>query len=388
MHTSRTSSSNPRRVPFGRTVLAAGLLSLPVLAGCETVLGPGHARSPEARRADFPINHDAYRKVGYRLDWVGYPVVSSRERIENLYVDSDLACTIDSGSTVSLLSASNGSVRWTNQLADKLTNFVGLDRVENRIYASAEGELFVLDQETGTIRNRQRYPKIVSTPPVVYGHLLVYGTGSGEIFAHMVLNAVEGVRAWGNTVTGAVEAAPVLVGSAVGVVTQSGRVLFMDAASGTPLGANQIYGGLATNPVAGEHVMYVAGLDQSVWAFNAEGGSVLWRHRTSTPLRQQPTLNAGTLYCGIDGTGLVAFDAGTGAIRWTAKDLRGTVIGTNRGRLVVWDGSTMTLVDPARGDVIEHAALPKTRMLKPDKFDDGNLYVVSLSGVLAKFAPR
>lgn len=381
-----TSRPSLFRRSLAHAILAGGLLA--GLSGCETLFGPGSAGSPETRRKDFPINHDDYARVGYRLDWVGYPAVSGREQIDFIYADADVVVTLEAGSTVTCLGAADGSVRWTQQLADRLTRFVGLDRSGARVLASGEGDLFVMDVDTGNVVSRQQYQKIVSTPPAIAGNLLIYGTGIGEVFAHMVLSAVEGLKAWGNHVTGAIEAAPTLVGSSVGVVTQTGSVLFVDAASGTPVGATRIHGGLATDPVASDRVMYVAGLDQSVWAINAEGGSVLWRHRTATPLRQQPTLHAGTLYCAIEGSGLAAFDAATGTIRWTAKGVQGTVIATNQGRLVVWDGKAMHLLDAARGDVMESATLRGVAKITTDKFEGGNLYTVSTRGIVAKFAPR
>jgi outer membrane protein assembly factor BamB len=360
---------------------SGGLLSG---TGC----GTGYSvRSPEERREKFPINHNDYRRVGYRLDWVGFPAVTGKGRIDFVHADKDVVAVLEEGSTVSLLAASNGSVRWTNQLGDRLTRFVGLDRVGNRVYASGEGDLFIMDVDSGNVVSRQKYQKIVSTRPAIFGTLLIYGTGVGEVFAHMVLSQVEGVKAWGNHITGAVEAAPVLVGSSVGVVTQTGQVMFIDAGSGTPTGANKIYGGTSTDPVASDRVMYIAGLDQSLWAFNANGGTELWRVRTDAPLTVQPTLHGGTLYCELAGKGLTAFDAQRGTVTWTSKAARGEVIATNAGRLVAWDGRTMYLVDASNGDVIERATLPGVAKFTTDQFDDGNLFAVSASGLVAKFAP-
>jgi outer membrane protein assembly factor BamB len=130
--------------------------------------------------------------------------------------------------------------------------------------------------------------------------------------------------------------------------------------------------------------MFVASLDQSVYAFSPEGASTVWRHRTGAPLRVQPTATADRLYCAIPGEGLTAFESGTGRVLWTTKGFQGSVVGTNHGRLLAWDGTDAALIDAARGDIIERAALTGASMLKPDKFDDGKLYVVSKSGVVAR----
>jgi hypothetical protein len=60
----------------------------------------------------------------------------------------------------------------------------------------------------------------------------------------------------------------------------------------------------------------------------------------------------------------------------------------NHGRLLAWDGTTAALIDPARGDIIDKAKLEGAAQLKTDAFDNGKLYVVSKSGVMARFLPQ
>jgi hypothetical protein len=80
--------------------------------------------------------------------------------------------------------------------------------------------------------------------------------------------------------------------------------------------------------------------------------------------------------------------SGTGNVVWTTKGFMGSVVGTNKGRLVAWDGREAALIDAARGDIIDRAKLPGVSFLRTDKFDDGALLVVSKSGVVAKFQPK
>jgi outer membrane protein assembly factor BamB len=163
----------------------------------------------------------------------------------------------------------------------------------------------------------------------------------------------------------------------------------VDGATGSLIGRNRIYRGVSTRPVADpeQGIVFIASLDQSLYAFSAEGGGLLWKYGTAGALREQPTFHNGRLYCGIPGQGLVAFEGSTGAIVWTARGVHGEVIGTSKGRLIVWDGSRATLLDAQRGDVIDRAALEGVRSIVPDRFDDGNLYIASDSGIVAKFRP-
>lgn len=371
-----------RRVGHVLAVVAA--LSLTGLSGCG---GARRAPSPDARRAAFPIDDAAYAKIGYRVDWIGYPDLTGRRKVEFIAPYDDAVLVLEGGSTVTCLSASDGSRRWADQLASLLTRFVALGRDGRRVLVSAEDEVFLLDIDTGTLRDRQRYAKIVSTAPVAYGGTLIYGSGTGELFAHVLTATIDRVKAWGHGFEAAIEHDPVLIGNTVGVVAQNGDVRFLDAASGALVGRNRIFKGLATNPVANGSAMFVASLDQSIYAFRPDG-VMLWQHRTPVQLRVQPTARDRVVYCAVEGEGLLAFDAATGAVNWTAPGVRGTVVGISRGRLLCWDGREALLLDEARGDVVARATLPKVRLLRPDKFEDGRLYVVSESGVVARFVPR
>lgn len=365
----------------------AGVAALGVTlagAGC----GGGRPPSAESRRAAFPIADAEYARLGYRIDWIGYPDLTSRRHsIDMIEPYADAVLTLEGGSMVSCLSASDGSRRWAEQLSSQLERFVSLGREGRRVLVSAEDEVYLLDIDTGTIAARQRHSRIVSAAPVPYGQTLIYPSGTGELFAHVLTATVDGMKAWGHGFGEALERRPVLIGNAVGAVSQNGEVRFLDASGGALVGRARTFKGPITDPVATGAAMFIASADQSIYAFRTDG-SLLWQHRTPVVLRWQPTARERVLYCAVDGVGLLALDAARGTVLWTAKDILGTVVGTNRGRLVVWDGEHAVLLDAARGDVIERATLPRVRLFKPDKFDDGNLYVVSQSGVVAKFAVR
>jgi outer membrane protein assembly factor BamB len=238
---------------------------------------------------------------------------------------------------------------------------------------------------------RQRIEKIVSTEPAHFGNLLIFGTPTGELLAHMSTSTIPGVKIWGFGMNGGIERNPVLIGRVVGAVSQTGDIAFLDAQTGNRVGRNKIFGGLSTNPVADEQLMYAASMDQSVYAFNPEGGALLWRYRTAMPLRTQPTVHGGRLYVGIPGEGLVAFDGATGSVAWKAKGLDDTVIvAAGKNRLIGFDAKAQMgyVIGPELGDVIERVKMPGVAKVKADKFEGGNLYTVSASGVVAKFQPK
>jgi outer membrane protein assembly factor BamB len=139
-------------------------------------------------------------------------------------------------------------------------------------------------------------------------------------------------------------------------------------------------------------MMFVASLDHSLYAFSPASPTPVWRHRTDTPLRHEPAYHNGVVYCAVDGTGLVAFDArgfnGNAKELWTSPGVIGTVVGMRKGRLLVWTGTEGILIDPADGSIVDRATLSKVNMLKTDAFVDGNLYAVSEDGVVVKLLPK
>lgn len=376
-----------RRAP--RLCLAALLLAAAGMSGCESSpFSPGPDRTAQQRRGDFPIKNDDYARLGYRLDWIGYPAITGSMPIQTIIPGDDIVAVQEQGSFITILEANTGTRRCSDQLASPLTKFVGIVRGGNQIFAASQGEVFVLDTQTCNLVGRQRLEKIVSTEPVMFNNLLIFGTGTGELLAALSNAAVSGVKAWGFGANGAFERRPVLIGGVAGAVSQAGDIVFVDAQTGTLTGRGRIFGGATVNPVTDGTLMFVASTDQSIYAFAPDGAQQIWRFRTGAPLTDQPAVVGDRLYCAVSGQGLTAFETGTGHVVWSCKDFGGTVVAMNRKRLLAFNGSEAALIDPARGDIIERVKLPGATMLKPDKFEDGNLYVVSKSGVVAKFQMR
>jgi outer membrane protein assembly factor BamB len=389
------------RIAAANLVAAARPIAALLLAGClasgctqahKSGTGSASATAPASTAASaaspstFP--HDAWSKIGYRLDWQGYPFSAARGKptVVNLAVWSDAIVAQERSSMVTFLEPNTGAVRWTTELAGPLTRFVGISRDAtdtNRIFVASESELFSIASQTGNLVHRESFERVVNTEPVIAGSLAIFGGSTGEMQAHMI---GQGVKAWGFMLPGAVDANPIWVGNTVGAVSQSGEIVFLNT-DGTVAGRNRIYSGIATNPVSNATTMFIAGLDQSVWAFDPSG-LLRWRVRTSSPLRVQPTADGSSVYCFVPGQGLTAFDAETGRTLWTSPKTVGTVVATRAGRLVVWGASGVSLLDATRGDVMETADIEGIKMIRADKFADGALYIVNANGSVSKLIPK
>jgi len=356
-----------------------------VLSGCGArIVDPGRPVSATARLNSYTVDHDAWASLGYRYDWTGFPYVERGERVLYTKAWGDVVAVLEGGSTLSVLDADTGRVRWNRTLANRLTQFVGLARDGNKLVAASDTEFYLLALDTGDITGRQRLEKVANTAPVITGDLAVYGTASGEITGQLL---TIGLRVWGNTAGASIDQPPVLLDNGFGVITRTGDLLFVDG-RGSQLGRTRIYGGATTRPVGGAGQFYVASSDQSVYAFDPNGAVQIWRHRTEHPLTVQPTYLDGVLYCETFNDGLVAFRAASGQVLWSNSGVRGTVVARRGTELLVWSGSTATTIDAGSGDVLEQVALPHIASLRADAIDGGNLYAVTDSGLVLKFDPR
>lgn len=357
-----------------------------IIAGCATLPA---ARTPkpipadEARR-DFRPDDDAYARLGYRRDWTGFPhVARATQPVKFFAAFEDVVLVQDTSNTVTALNGRDGSRRWTTAIANPLTRFHGMIRDDSRVHCLSEAEAFSLDLVTGSLVARQRYDRLASSMPVLVGDTLVYGTGDGRVLGH---NLTLDVGTGGNTIDGTVRVPAAIVGDTLGVVSDEGSVMFLDAGSLRLISRSAMYKGTTTQPASSDSMMFVASLDQSIYAFTPGISRPAWSYLTESPLRSQPVYADGAVYCHIPREGMVAFAAQSGRKLWTAKDVGGTIIGKNKGRLIAWDGAAAITLDPASGDVIERITLPGLTHVTLDRFDGGNLYVVTRKGAVGKFA--
>ncbi len=373
-----------------RSALACTAALALLVGGCagNRPYNPGRARTSSERSEAFPINFESYAKLGYRLDWKGYPTITGSLPINFLRVTPDAIGVLERGSTLSILEPSTGGQRCAIQLANPLTRFTGLSRVGPRFIATSEADVFAVDPTNCNLTSRQKFSKIITTNPLIINTLMIVGTNDGELYAQLDAPGVGGVKMWGFAVEGAVDHDAVLVGDAVGAVSHSGVVFFVTPDKGGLIGRTKIFGGAGANPVSNGRYMFVASLDQSLYAFAPQGARQVWRYRTSAPLTVQPTVVNDRLYCAVPDLGLACFDANTGKVLWNIKGFAGTIVASNKNGLVGFDGKEALLIGPARGDVIERVPLPGVSSLQPDAFENGNLYAISSSGVVAKFIPR
>ncbi len=368
--------------------IASGLIT-----GCETTPASGRnpALSPAQRAEAAPAQTDEFSKLGYRLEWRAFPTMLPGETIERVDLFGDVLAAQESAGVVSVIETRSGQVRWSEQVAGRLTKFVGILRDEktpDRLIVSSETEAYFYDIATGTLRARQKFAQIVSSAPVQVGDILVYGCLNGQVLGHLMLN---GFRQWGAGLTGTITASPLELSTGrVAVVSSTGDFAIIDGTTGLSQGRGRMFAGPAEGVEIASNgaVTVVASEDQSLYAFGGDAATPIWRKRTDAPLKFTPTIHDGRVYCDLGADGLSCLDAASGKPIWNNPKVSGTVVALRNSRLLVFNGFTAWTLDPAKGVIIDQVDLKNTSMLKPDAFIDGNLYAVSPSGIITKFSPR
>lgn len=386
---------------MNRAVRSISLASaaLLMLSGCATdsskktaAAQPARSNSggpSEARAAAFPIDSASWAKLGYRWDWTGFPYVIPKGRITDLVAYPDVIVAQDSGSTISVLEASNGSQRWSNMLATPLTRFVGTTRTSDPakgdvFLSCSQSEIYFLAAPTGELLDRQKLEKVVNTQPLMAGDRAIFGTPVGEVFCHWLGRSI---KVWGFGTGAAVEADLIRVSdTTIASVNQAGLITFLTD-SGSLVAQGQIFGPPGAPLAAGNSMLFIASVDQSLYAYSADGRQ-LWRLRTNAPLTEAPLFHDNVVYCSLAERGMSAFNAANGKPLWNNLNIRGHAVAFRKGRLLVHDNDRLATLDPASGQIIDGMTVDGLQELVTDKVVDGNLYAVSASGVVAKFLPR
>ncbi len=342
----------------------------------------GGVRLAEPQQVDF----DAWAGVGYRWEWTSSPPLTARGQIQFAEAYEDLLAVQDTGAMVSVLESATGRVRWNKQVAETNTRFLGLTRRDNAVAVTNETELYELDLKTGNTLDRTPIHGIATTRPVFYGPLAVLGTSEGRLVA---IDTRYDIRAWEYQLDGQIETDPLFVDDdRIAGISTRGDLRILEVSTARGLANMRISGDAGDLMVTDGYSLFIASLDQSVYGYDTEDGTRLWRLRSSAPVTVQPVLLDGVLYTATADTSMVAIDGISGTTLWNNRDFGGWVVTTNRGDLMVWTGHELLRVDTHRGDIISRATLPGMSGLRADKPENGNIYAISADGSVAKFSPR
>lgn len=333
------------------------------------------------------IDHDAWHELGYRWEWTGYPLMSKGAGLTDAVTFDDAIITTASDTTVTCLESSTGKVRWAKQLDRPTTQLFEPVRVGNTLYITSDTDLHELSIKNGNTLDRDNVRAIINTRPLIIGNLAFFGTTRNEIFAFETTNDF---KLWSYTFDGEIESPAIKVNDdIIAMISAGGDIRVLGARSGNSILKANIAGGSFNDMLVDDGNLFIASNDQSLYSFSLEDASRKWRKRTSKPLTVQPAIHDGVLYASTADQGLSAFDSASGKMLWSNNDISGWVVSIANGdELIVWTGSSLAAVDKDSGDVITNTDLKGAAGVRADEFIDGNLYIISPTGALAKFTLR
>lgn len=381
------------------TILLAGTVT--ALGGCSTTSSTNQettSTTPSAGVESDPIDPDApiaiqewnivhsdWSDLGFEWQWTGFPPVQPGSWIDHATAYEDMLVFQGSGSTLSVLESSTGKVRWSRQVDRPSTVFQESVRRGETLYMASDTELWELNTRNGNTIDRDSLGSLVNTSPLILDNLAIFGTLSGELFAFQMTNDF---KLWSYRFDGPIHVPAVSVGEGyIAALSENGELRTLESTNAHTGMATQIAGGTDATLLTDEIGIYVASKDQSLYAFDIVDGFRFWRKRSSAPVVIQHTLYEGVVYATTKDNGLIAIESSTGDELWSNEDIGGWVITViDNDQLVVWSGTELMTVDKDRGDIIASMPLTEISGIRTDSIDDGDLYVITLEGTVAKFS--
>lgn len=338
------------------------------------------------------------RELDYQVAWQSAFAITTTGVTNSIVAYDDVVIATENGANVvSALSERDGTPLWQEAIGDSLERLLGVVPSEDEVIAWTQSDCYLLDVMTGRQNAHQRYgaAQVAHTLPLVLRPFAIYGTPDGRIiYHHLDLGIMKSAYRVDNS---AVRRAPVLAGSAMVVLTDSARINYLDPIDNHRRWVNQTLDPIDTKPVSDGVNVYLAGEDQSVWAYRLADGKIAWRFRTQSPLRDDPTLINGVLYQAVPDRGLTAIDTSNGQEIWSNPSVpAGTVVTMNQhNELIVWQSdpgeysnhSTIYRVDGRTGDAIATVRCQGIALVCADNLINGSIYGASRNGRVIKLVP-
>jgi outer membrane protein assembly factor BamB len=388
----KTSSAPSFDVRFLAVAVALGACQAAAAASAPPAARP--ADGAQALEDRFVLGPAAADDLGFRINWQTGALATTGAQAQKMSVSADSVWFGDSVGSVVRLRRDNGETVWrasTNPGIERITGFEHLPAGKrDEVFVVTDLNSVALDAGTGMMVRKSTFAHLPSRDPEVFGSSMVYGSSTGLCCWFQYGTGFN----WRASSLGGNIVAPVTIaGHIVLVGSTSGAVYALDAATAEILWTRRLTAGVEAKIAADDRACFIAGIDQSVWAFDLSNGRVLWQHFTSSPLRNPPSRIGDGLYVQIPGEGLVSFnpaprDKPDGEVRWRSN-AAGDVVSVSGNRLYAWEARsrTMSVVDAASGRVIHESRIPNAVQLQFTAPVDGDMLLMGADGRVESLAP-
>lgn len=331
---------------------------------------------------------------GYRIAWQTEPLATAGATAQCVSVGNDSVWFADSAGSVVRVRRDNGETVWRASSYKGIEKVIAIEHLprgsDDRVYVMTDINVVALNALTGELEKRSNFSQLPGARPAVFGPYVIFGTRTGLVAWHQYGTGF-GWRA--TTIGGSMLKQPTVAGDLVLAGATSGKVLALEAGTTRVVWDRHLSAGVETKIAADDKAAFVAGRDQSLWAFDLSRGRVLWHYFTQAQLLNDPVRLADGLYLQIPGEGLVSFnphpvDRPEGEVRWKAN-VPGEVIGRLGPNLLVWCSASSTLSNVAAvdGRVVNQGKLAQVKLIESVPLINGDLFVCGEDGRIERLEP-
>lgn len=230
-----------------------------------------------------------------------------------------------------------GGVRWTFATRGAVRSSPAI--LGGVVYVgSSDGYLYALDERTGRMRWRYASGAAVTASPAVAGGLVYAQDYDGRAFALRAIDGrpvwtrslgPAARLAWGHESGDDYASSPAIAGTRLFIGGIDGNLYALDARSGAVIWRLRTGGRIWSSPAVAGDAVYVGSLDGKLYKADAANGALRWAFATDgaaldsgafgydrRTIQSSPSVGDGIAYLGSrDGT-LYAVDAERGTLRW------------------------------------------------------------------------
>lgn len=181
-----------------------------------------------------------------------------------------------------------------------------------RLYAVLDGEVTAIDIQTGKSLWRVPSGGKVSAAPVAKAGWLILGLETGEVHA---VRGETGELVWQLKLGATVKTKPVIVGDRLYVVPRNNQLVAIDLVSGRALW-NQELEGPVSGLAAQEQRVFI-GTDRMFMGLD-HAGHLKWKRHIGSGVIGDPSVDAENVYVAFSDNTLMAFGANKGELLWRA----------------------------------------------------------------------
>ncbi|MEE8131417.1 MAG: PQQ-binding-like beta-propeller repeat protein, partial [Vicinamibacterales bacterium] len=271
-----------RRSPRPWAAAVSAMVSVLALApGCAAPEVAGSA-SPDLEH-QYLIGPGIARQLGLRIDLQTRTHPEDRSGIKLLSIQDDAVFVLDGVNFLTRLRRSDLQRLWRLPVAGRLDEIQGITYhpATERVFLTASAHLLVLDNDTGSMIDKQKLGQIAATAPVVFGPFFIYGARNGQVVWH----SYEVGHQWrAYQVSPTMRVKPLLVDEMVIATGSDGRVMVLDAPSASGIWDKRLLNEVVAEPTTGHGLLYIAGTDQYVWAIDLATGRTSWKYLAEAPV--------------------------------------------------------------------------------------------------------